>query len=101
MAELAIQYGAALSFARAADLLGRAIHTRISPDVVRRLTEAAGAGWCQLELDLLTALETTALTPGAPSVGIPGQTAWEPETTVSICLDGAMVPLVGDRRFAR
>lgn len=95
LAELAIQFGVEVSFARAADLLGRAIHTRISPDVVRRVTKAAGAVWCHLELDLLTALETTALTPGAPAVVIPDQTPWEPDTTVGLSLDGAMVPLVG------
>lgn len=95
LAELAVAYGTETSFARAADLLGRATRTRISADVVRRLAEAAGAIWCQLELDLLTSLETTALTPGAPPVAIPDADPVAPDATIGLCLDGAMVPLRG------
>lgn len=90
-----MQFGSETSFARAAHLLSQATRTRISPDTVRRLTEAAGAVWCQLEYDLLTAQETTALTPGAPPVVIPDPDPCAPNATIALCLDGAMVPLQG------
>lgn len=95
LAELAIQHGAALSFAQGADLLGRATRTRISADTVRRLTKMAGALWCQLELDLRTRQEAAALTPGAPPVSIPDADPFAPTATIGLCLDGAMVPLRG------
>ncbi|MGC4105003.1 MAG: hypothetical protein QM753_01455 [Thermomicrobiales bacterium] len=95
LAELAVQFGTETSFARAASLLSQATRTRISPDTVRRLTETAGAIWCQLDLDLLTALETAAMAPGAPEVVVPDADPFAPTATISLCLDGAMVPLVG------
>lgn len=95
LADLAVQFGCETSFARAAHLLSRATRTRISADTVRRLTETAGTIWCQLELDLLTAYEIAALTPGAPLVTIPDATPIAPTATIGLCLDGAMVPLRG------
>jgi hypothetical protein len=93
--ELAVQHGSSCSFTTGAHLLSQALRTRISDDTVRRVTEQAGAIWCQLELDLLTALETTALTPGAAPVLIPDPDPIAPGATIGLCLDGAMVPLRG------
>lgn len=95
LADLAVQFGSECSFATAARLLSGTLRTRISPDVVRRLTEATGAVWCQLELDLLTAHETAALTPRAPQVMIPDPDPIARTATIGLCLDGAMVPLRG------
>ena len=94
VAELAVQYGSTCSFATAARLLNQALRTRISDDTVRRVTEAAGAVWCQVELDVLTAHEAAVLTPGAPPVAIPDPDPFAPTATIGLCLDGAMVPLV-------
>ena len=94
LAALAVRFGLACPFGRAAELLAAACGTRISPDTVRRLTESAGDAWWQLELRLVTELETAALTPGAEAVAVPDPQPLDPTKPAILAIDGAMVPLV-------
>ncbi len=94
LAALAVQFGRALPFGRASTLLVAATGTEVSPSTLRRLTEAAGTAWCQLELAAVEALETAALD-GAPTAGVPDADPIAPTALVQVSLDGAMVPLVG------
>jgi hypothetical protein len=95
LAALAVRFGLSGPFERAATLLTAACGTRISADTVRRLTEAAGNAWWQLELTLVTDLETAAHTPFAAPVVVPDAQALPPGQAAILELDGAMVPLVG------
>jgi hypothetical protein len=94
LAALAVRFGLTCPFQRAAKLLTAACGTRVSPDTVRRLTEAAGDAWWQLELPLITDLETAARTPFAAPVAIPDAQLLPPAQAAILELDGAMVPLV-------
>lgn len=95
LAELAVQFGTELPFARASALLALATGTVVSEATIRRLTEQAGATWAQLELALVEALETVALDPDAAPVVVPDVVAVPAGTMVQVSVDGAMVPLVG------
>ncbi len=67
---------------------------------MRRLTEAAGTAWGQLEFQMVTDLETAAQTPFADPV--PDAHPLLPDQAAIIELDGAMVPFVnGDGAEAR
>lgn len=94
LAALAVRFGLTCPFERAATLLTAACGTRVSADTVRRLTEAAGAAWWQLELALVTDLETAARTPFAAPVAVPDAQPLPPDQAAILELDGAMVPLV-------
>jgi hypothetical protein len=95
LAALAVRFGLTCPFQRAASLLTAACGTRLSADTVRRLTEAAGVAWWQLELDLVTELEMAARTPFAEPVVVPDAHPLDPAKPAILELDGAMVPLVG------
>lgn len=95
LAALAVRFGLTCAFDRAATLLTAACGTRITHDTVRRLTEAAGDAWWQLELTLVTDLETAARTPFAAPVVVPEAQPLAPAQAAILELDGAMVPLVG------
>jgi len=71
LAALAVQFGLECSFGRAAQLLTAACGPHVSHDTVRRVTEGAGASWWQVEFELVSTLETQALTPHAPPVAVP------------------------------
>lgn len=94
LAALAVRFGLTCAFDRAATLLTAACGTRISADTVRRLTEAAGDAWWQLELALVTDLETAARTPFAAPVALPDPQPLPPAQAAILELDGALVPLV-------
>lgn len=94
LAALAVRFGLTCSFPRAAALLTAACGTRVSADTVRRLTEAAGDAWWQLELTLVTDLETAAHTPFVAPVVVPEAQPVPPAQAAILELDGAMVPLV-------
>jgi hypothetical protein len=94
LAELAVRFGVKLPFAEAAMLLTAACGTVVAHDTVRRLTEAAGTVWRQLDLDVVTALATAAHTPFADPVVVPETQPLDPTRPVILELDGAMVPLV-------
>lgn len=94
LAALAVRFGLTCAFDRAATLLTAACGTRITHDTVRRLTEAAGDAWWQLELTLVTDLETAARTPFAAPVVVPEAQPLPPGQAAILELDGAMVPLV-------
>lgn len=94
LAALAVRFGLTCAFDRAATLLTAACGTRITHDTVRRLTEAAGDAWWQLELTLVTDLETAARTPFAAPVTVPDARPLPPVQAAILELDGAMVPLV-------
>lgn len=95
LAELAVQLGSALPFAHAARLLTQATGTAVSAATVQRLTERVGAAWCQLEVDLVAALEAAALDPAAAPVPLPDAVAVPAGTVLQVSVDGALVPLVG------
>lgn len=95
LAALAVQLGLEVSFGRASTLLSAATGTVVSAPTIRRLTEAAGAAWCQLELALVEALETAALDPDAGAVVLLEPDPLVATERVLVSLDGAMVPLVG------
>lgn len=95
LGHLAVQFGTQMPFAPAARLLSLACGTQVTHDMVRRLTERAGAVWCQLELDLVRALETAALDSRATPVVVPDQRPVPAACTVQLSVNGAMVPLVG------
>jgi hypothetical protein len=94
LAALAVRFGLTCPFQRAATLLSAACGTRLSADTVRRLTEAAGDAWWQLELALVAELETAARTPFADPVVVPDAQPLPPAQAAILELDGAMVPLV-------
>lgn len=94
LAELAVRFGAELPFGRAAQLLAAATGTPVPVATIQRLTERAGAAWCQLELDLVEALEQAAREPDAPDPPLPDAVMVGPETVLQLSVDGAMVPLV-------
>lgn len=95
LAALAVQFGTELPFARASTLLAAATGTVVSPSSIQRLTERAGAAWCQLELALVAALETAALDPDRDPVVVPDATPVTTDAVLQLSIDGAMVPLVG------
>ncbi len=95
IAALVVQFGLELPFERASVLLAAATGVRVSAATVRRMTEAAGVVWRQLEWELVSALEAEALDPAGASVPIPEADPIAPETVAQVSMDGAMVPLVG------
>lgn len=95
LAELAVRFGLAVPFAEASELLALATGTTVSASTIQRLTEAAGAAWCQLELELVETLEAAALDPDHPDVVVPETVPATPTTVLGLSVDGAMVPLVG------
>jgi hypothetical protein len=69
--------------------------TVVSASTIRRLTEQAGAVWCQVELALVEALEQTACAPDATAVVVPERMPVPDGAVLGLSSDGAMVPLVG------
>lgn len=83
LVESAVRLGTWLPFAPGAQFLAFFTHTEVSPTLVRRLTERAGAAYVDEQTAQVAVLEDHL--PAAP----PG-----PER-LQVSVDGAMVPLVG------
>ena len=84
LAESAVLLGADEPFAAAGRKLAHFTGTTLSEATVRRLSEAAGAAWVQLDLAEVARLEADPTV--APPVGAPLQ---------QVSVDGVFVPLVG------
>jgi len=82
-----VRLGASAPFAEAAGLLAHFTGTTVSEATARRVTEAAGAAWVQLELAAVARLEAERGDPAADPIPAPA--------VRQISIDGVLVPLVG------
>jgi hypothetical protein len=81
-----VRAGTTTPFGEACRTLAHFTGTRVAEATARRLTEAAGAAWVQLELAATTRLETD---PGAEAVPSPTGAIQQ------VSVDGVFAPLVG------
>jgi hypothetical protein len=84
LAEGAVLLGGDSPFATACRTLAHFTGTTIAAATARRLTEAAGAAWVQMDLAEVTRLEA------APTAAVPAGAAVQ-----QVSVDGVFVPLVG------
>jgi hypothetical protein len=92
LAEGLVRLGTSTPFGEACRLLAHFTGTTVAEATARRLTEAAGAAWVQLELAATARLEETGVAEDAAAVGAVQQ----------LSVDGVFVPLVaGEWREAK
>jgi len=82
-----VRLGTSAPFAEAAGLLAHFTGTTVSAATARRVTEAAGAAWVQLELAGVARLEADPV--GTTTLAAPGPAVQQ------VSVDGVLVPLVG------
>ena len=86
LAEGVVRLGASAPFGEACRLLAHFTGTTVAEATARRLTEAAGAAWVQLELAATARLEETGVAEDAAAVAADVQ---------QVSADGVFAPLVG------